>query len=329
MDGVLYNMRMENREAGECGESKGAMGAFKRFIIVSMVLAFGLMALTGIVKFPELKRYFLFIYDYFPASEIAFIHNWSGIVSIVLILIHMFLKRRSLLAAFGGSRRGMKGASVFIGLSLIACTAIYLNAKHAGGEDRTITLPAVEIKEYQNEKLGSSADFRENSIKGPQKVDVKSYKLQIAGLVVAPAVYSYGDILKLQAYRKVVTLHCVEGWDVKVLWEGVLVKDLLKKIKIKPQARTIIFYAADGYSTSFPLAYVLQNDIILAGRMNGAVLPAERGFPFQLVAENKWGYKWIKWVTRIELSGDANYKGFWEKRGYNNDGDQSGSKFAE
>ena len=52
--------------------------------------------------------------------------------------------------------------------------------------------------------------------------------------------------------------------------------------------------------------------------MNNATLPAERGFPFQLVAESKWGYKWIKWVTEIELSDDISYKGYWEKRGFSN-----------
>ena len=60
-----------------------------------------------------------------------------------------------------------------------------------------------------------------------------------------------------------------------------------------------------------------------------AVLRPERGFPFQLVAEQKWGYKWIKWITKIELSNDPNYKGYWESRGYNNNGDVNGSQFAQ
>jgi DMSO/TMAO reductase YedYZ molybdopterin-dependent catalytic subunit len=53
--------------------------------------------------------------------------------------------------------------------------------------------------------------------------------------------------------------------------------------------------------------------------MNGLVLPPERGFPFQLVAESKYGYKWIKWITEIELSDNVNYKGFWESKGFSND----------
>jgi len=68
---------------------------------------------------------------------------------------------------------------------------------------------------------------------------------------------------------------------------------------------------------------------MIAHRVNGATLPPERGFPFQLVAESKWGYKWIKWITRIELSQDANYRGFWESRGYSNDADLDESFFEE
>ena len=56
--------------------------------------------------------------------------------------------------------------------------------------------------------------------------------------------------------------------------------------------------------------------------MNNVTIPPEYGFPFQLVAESKWGYKWIKWVTKIEVSNDTNYTGYWESRGYTNGGDR-------
>jgi len=46
---------------------------------------------------------------------------------------------------------------------------------------------------------------------------------------------------------------------------------------------------------------------------------ARNGYPFQLAAEDKLGYKWCKWVVRIELSTDPNYQGFWESQGYGND----------
>ncbi|MCX6671357.1 MAG: molybdopterin-dependent oxidoreductase [Euryarchaeota archaeon] len=197
-------------------------------------------------------------------------------------------------------------------------------------EQQNIQLDAVEIREYQGEKLSSVNDFRENSIKGPQHINISTYQLKITGLVATQKNYTYDEILTtFQQYKKVVTLDCVEGWSVKILWEGILVSDLISQAHPDPAANTIIFKASDGYTTSFPLNYTTDNTILLAYKMNNATLPPERGFPFQLVAESKWGYKWIKWVTEIELSDNLNYKGYWESRGYSNNGNLNESFFEK
>jgi len=188
----------------------------------------------------------------------------------------------------------------------------------SGGRD----LPAAQIREYQGERLSDLSDFHENSIKGAQRVDINSYRLKVTGLVEKPLSYTYAEVLSGHTgYTKLVTLDCVEGWAVKILWEGVLVGDIITPAGVLPAANTIIFHAHDGYTTSLPLAYVMDKNILLAYKINGVELPPERGFPFQLVAEDKWGYKWIKWVTGIELSDDPNYKGYWERAGYSNDAD--------
>ncbi len=209
---------------------------------------------------------------------------------------------------------------IIIGCVLILAIlsfAFYINQMNPVYE-----LAGVEIREYEGQNLSSIEDFRENSIKGPQYIDNENYRLNITGLVDDSQELMYNQVItEYPLYEKVVTLHCVEGWDVTILWEGILVSDLLKMAKANPEAKVVIFYAYDGYSTSLPLDYIVDNDILLAYKMNGVVLPPERGFPFQLVAESKWGYKWIKWITRIEASDDVNYRGFWERRGYPNDAD--------
>jgi len=192
------------------------------------------------------------------------------------------------------------------------------------------SLDTVEIKNYEGKDLSSINDFMENSIKGPQHIDIKTYRLKITGLVEKPSQYTYDDVIqKHQHYRKVVKLDCVEGWSVTILWEGILVKDLIKEATPLSKAKVIIFHAYDGYTTSFPLDYIIKNNIMMAYRMNNLVIPPERGFPFELVAESKWGYKWIKWITEIELSDDVNYKGYWESMGYSNSGNLNEGFFDE
>jgi DMSO/TMAO reductase YedYZ molybdopterin-dependent catalytic subunit len=182
-------------------------------------------------------------------------------------------------------------------------------------------LEEVEIREYQGEDLSSIHAFRENSIKGPQDVDIETYRLIVGGLVVNQTEFTYNETLTdFQSYKKVITLYCVEGWHATILWEGILLEDLLDITGIDPEATTVIFYAYDGYSTSLSLDYVLENHIMIAYKMNNVTLLPERGYPLTLVAESKWGYKWIKWITSIELSDNDEFRGFWENYGYAIDG---------
>ena len=188
--------------------------------------------------------------------------------------------------------------------------------------NETNAIDYVEIREYEGQDLSSINAFRENSIDGPQYIDNQTYRLAITGLVNTENEYTYEEVIdSYQHYKKVVKLNCVEGWKVTILWEGIQLKDLLADSQVNPAATTVIFYAYDGYSTSLPLDYIIDNNIMMAYKMNNVTLPPERGFPFQLVAESKWGYKWIKWITTIELSNNEGYRGFWESRGYSNDAD--------
>ena len=175
-----------------------------------------------------------------------------------------------------------------------------------------------EIREYQGKPLDPFDREYDNSIKGPQQLDIATYRLEIKGLVEAPQSLTYQKVLKLPMTKRAIILHCIEGWDERLLFEGVRLADLLALAKPRKGVSTVIFYAADGYSSSLSYADVVRLDVMLAAKINGKVLDATRGFPFQVVAESKWGYKWVKWVTRIELS-DKPYKGFWEQRGYDNE----------
>jgi len=213
-------------------------------------------------------------------------------------------------------------AGVFL---LLGTPALHASPQPGG----SAALPAVEVRSYEGKDLSSINAFHENSIKGPQYISESDYHLTVTGLTNKTDIYTYSEVLgHYPHYSKLVTLFCVEGWDVTILWEGVQVRDLIRNAGPDPRANTVIFTAHDGYTTSFPLDYVMNRDIIMAYKMNNVTLPAERGFPFELVAEDKWGYKWIKWIEKIELTSDPSYQGYWEQRGYSNTGDLDKSYYS-
>lgn len=178
-----------------------------------------------------------------------------------------------------------------------------------------------EIREYEGARLDPTIGPRDNSIKGIQNVNIETYSLKITGLVDKTVDLKYQDVLDLDSYERKITLYCVEGWDATILWKGVLIEDLLNISGISSEANTIIFHAVDGYTTSLPLETIIDNELILAYSANGLELPPEMGYPFIVVAEDKLGYKWARWVSEIEISDDENYRGFWEERGYSNEAD--------
>ena len=178
-----------------------------------------------------------------------------------------------------------------------------------------------EIRDYKGEQLDPAVGPGDNSISGTQHVDIKNYNLLIDGLVTIPIKLNYTDVLEQQSVERLITLHCVTGWDATILWKGIQLSQLLNIAGVKPEANTVIFHCVDGYTTSLPLSTIIENKLIMAYNANGLQLPDSLGYPFIFVAENKLGYKWARWIVRIELSADASYSGYWESRGYDNTAD--------
>ncbi len=176
-----------------------------------------------------------------------------------------------------------------------------------------------EIRGYQGMRLDPSVGPRDNSITGIQHVDLDDYTLQVTGLVSEPVTYTYEQVLEKDSYQRLITLYCVEGWDATILWEGVRLMELIEDAGIVEEEVVVIFHAVDGYTTSMPLETIRERDMLLAYSSNGITLPPNLGFPFMVVAEDKFGYKWARWVFEIELSSDLEYEGFWESRGFSNE----------
>ena len=157
------------------------------------------------------------------------------------------------------------------------------------------------------------------AINGVPPINSATYLLKISGMVNNPQNLAYDEVVNdFTPTQQVATLPCVEGWSVTMLWQGIAITDLLNYTEASPEANTVIFLAADGYSSSLPLEYIRDHNIMIAYKMNNVTLTPKLGWPFFLVATNQYGYKWVEWITEINVSNDTNYLGYWESRGYPN-----------
>lgn len=181
----------------------------------------------------------------------------------------------------------------------------------------TANVSGKEDSVFNGKELTPIEEQRNNAIKGTQFIDKKTYKLQVTGMVNRSLNLTYEELLAYPVADRFVRMDCVEGWGFNARWTGVALNSIFNNSGLQPGAQNVIFYCADGYSTSLELDYLVNNNIMLAYKLNNVTLPADRGFPLQLVAEGRYGYKWAKWITRIEVT-DQPYEGFWESRGYSN-----------
>ncbi|MCL5071015.1 MAG: molybdopterin-dependent oxidoreductase [Actinobacteria bacterium] len=189
----------------------------------------------------------------------------------------------------------------------------------------------VEATEFQGKKLTPVAEQNNNALKGTQIIEKDTYVLTVDGLVETPLSLSYDQLVAYPQESWLMDLDCVEGWNFTAKWTGPTLNSIFKDAGVEPDAKIAIFYTTDvptGYS-SLDLKYIIENNIIIALKLNDLTLPQDRGFPFQVVAKNKYGYKWAKWVTRIELSSNTDFRGFWESNGYNNNAEVGGPAFEQ
>lgn len=147
-----------------------------------------------------------------------------------------------------------------------------------------------------------------------------SWRLGVGGLVDRPLSLSYDELLALPHVDQVSTFHCVTGWVVpNVRWRGVRIGELLELAGARPAATALRFTSAEQpYVDSLTRAQALLPDVLLAYELDGKPLPRAHGAPLRLVIPEMYGYKSVKWVSRIDLVDHAE-DGYWEVRGYDRD----------
>ncbi len=152
-------------------------------------------------------------------------------------------------------------------------------------------------------------------IEGPPLADPEQWTLKVDGLVKKPVEFSVQEIREMGKTDATLPIICVEGWDMWVRWQGILLSDLIRRVSPKEGAKWLTFYSYSEYTDSLSMDDAMDDRTMLVYGMDGEDLPAENGGPLRLVVPFKLAYKSVKWVTRISFV-DSEELGYWEVRGY-------------
>ena len=153
------------------------------------------------------------------------------------------------------------------------------------------------------------------------EIALAEWRLSVDGLVGNPLSWGWAEFLALPQTESTSDIHCVTAWSrYDNRWRGVAAKHLLALVDPLPAARHVICHSHDGYTTNLRLQAFADDDVLLAHEWEGKPLALEHGGPVRMVVPKLYFWKSAKWIRRIELSADDK-PGFWEVRGYHNNGD--------
>jgi DMSO/TMAO reductase YedYZ molybdopterin-dependent catalytic subunit len=91
-------------------------------------------------------------------------------------------------------------------------------------------------------------------------------------------------------------LDCTGGFWSEQDWAGVFLDRLVGD---RAGASSVRVVSHTGYDRRFPVDDLPR--LLLATRLGGQALSPEHGFPARLVAADRRGFWWVKWVAGIEL----------------------------
>jgi DMSO/TMAO reductase YedYZ molybdopterin-dependent catalytic subunit len=158
------------------------------------------------------------------------------------------------------------------------------------------------------------------------RIDLKTWTFRCFGLVEEEVAWPWEAFLKLPRVEIVADVHCVTHWSMlDNRWEGVHIREIMTRVRPKPEAIAVMMHADPDYTTNLLLRDMVDEDVLLAIRHNGRDLEPDHGGPCRLVVPKLYFWKSAKWVRAFEFL-DVNPPGFWEANGYHMHGDPWGDE---
>ena len=206
------------------------------------------------------------------------------------------------------------GRRVVLGMLGLGAAGVLFGKAVQDGLSRTLSPNVAAL-------LPSGGRFRIYTVTGfLPKRSTAQYRLAVDGLVDRPLDLGFDDLVAMPLTSLTRDFQCVTGWRVpEVRWRGVPLAALLDAAGVQPSATALRLHSFDGvYTESLTLEQARRGDVLAVHEMEGKPLSTAHGGPVRLLMAPMYGYKSIKWLSRIEVV-DRVVPGFWEERGYDID----------
>ena len=152
-------------------------------------------------------------------------------------------------------------------------------------------------------------------------VTPQKFRLDLDGAVENRLSLNYDEYMALPFAESVSDMHCVTQWSrYDNHWKGISARTILEMVKPQKEAKFVIFHAVDGYTTNIRMDQFDQSDVFLVHEWEGKPISRAHGGPVRMLVPKLYLWKSAKWLRRIQFTIN-DHPGFWEQRGYHNNGD--------
>jgi DMSO/TMAO reductase YedYZ molybdopterin-dependent catalytic subunit len=126
-----------------------------------------------------------------------------------------------------------------------------------------------------------------------------NWKLDVGGLVDRPIPLSLAALRGMEARSQITQVTCEEGWSYIAEWTGTPLSVVLQACGVRPSAKYVVYYAADGWYDSIDIDEAMHPQTLVAWGMNGRDLPVPFGGPLRMRVPRQLGYKSVKFIERL------------------------------
>jgi hypothetical protein len=131
----------------------------------------------------------------------------------------------------------------------------------------------------------------------PEPIDPAAWTLTVDGRVDRSLTLDADD-LRPAAERRAL-LDCTSGWYAERDWQGLDLGTLVDAAEPTADAAWVTVHSVTGYRWSLPLSDA--RNALLATHLSAERLGHGHGYPLRLVAPDRRGFQWVKWVERVEV----------------------------